>query len=285
MEHAEARELLEVAAVEPDGFERLAAGDTPEAAALAGHIAGCPECTAEMERLRRSAGMIRDALRTMPPPELRDRTLAFVAAVGRPRGTGSAATASVPVDLVPAAGREAPIELQGRSSWTSRRPGLWAATLAAAVVLAVAGTNLIVTNALNERLAAQAEDIESLARIATRTMQIEAQADARHVDLAGQGAAGADASGTLVYSPTSGQLAVLASGLAQPPSGMEYRCWVEIGGSRTRIGQMFLGGDVAYWAGDVVDLAAAVEGSRFGVSLVPIGGNPVSGDPILLGSL
>ena len=71
MEHAEARELLELAAVEPDGFERLAAGDTPEASALAGHIAGCLECGAEMERLRRAAQVIRAAVRAAPPPELR----------------------------------------------------------------------------------------------------------------------------------------------------------------------------------------------------------------------
>ena len=63
MEHTEARELLEIAAVEPDGFERLTAGDTPEAAALAGHIAGCVECATEMERLRRASVVIRDALR------------------------------------------------------------------------------------------------------------------------------------------------------------------------------------------------------------------------------
>src|SRR5262245_64619409 len=52
MEHTEARELLELAAVEPDGFERLAAGDTAEAAALAGHLAGCDrseEHTSELQ--------------------------------------------------------------------------------------------------------------------------------------------------------------------------------------------------------------------------------------------
>ena len=33
MEHREARELLELAAVEPTGLDRLAAGDTPDAGA------------------------------------------------------------------------------------------------------------------------------------------------------------------------------------------------------------------------------------------------------------
>ena len=83
MEHAEARELLEIAALEPGGFDRLAAGDTADAAALAGHIAGCTECAAELERLRRASAVIREAVRTVPPADLRDRTLAYVAAVGR----------------------------------------------------------------------------------------------------------------------------------------------------------------------------------------------------------
>ena len=44
MDHNEVRELLEDAAVEPGGLERLMAGDTPNAALVAGHLAGCAEC-------------------------------------------------------------------------------------------------------------------------------------------------------------------------------------------------------------------------------------------------
>ena len=60
MEHREARELLELAAVEPTGLDRLAAGDTPDAGAVASHLAGCPGCTAEFERLRRTAPLLRE---------------------------------------------------------------------------------------------------------------------------------------------------------------------------------------------------------------------------------
>src|SRR5256885_8585129 len=91
MDHAEARELLELAAVEPGGLARLMAGDTPEAAALAGHLAGCDECTQEMAHLRRVAGIVRGVVRTTPPPELREQTLAFVRAVGRQRSAQPAA--------------------------------------------------------------------------------------------------------------------------------------------------------------------------------------------------
>ena len=86
MDHSEVRELLEDAAIEPGGLERLMAGDTPTASIVAGHLAGCVDCAEELERLRRSVGLIRPTVRSVPPPELKERTLASVAALGRPRG-------------------------------------------------------------------------------------------------------------------------------------------------------------------------------------------------------
>ena len=85
MDHDEVREQLELAATEPAGIDRLMAGDTPLAAAMAAHLAGCSSCTDELDRLRRAAIIIGDAVRTTPPPELRERTLAFVREVGRIR--------------------------------------------------------------------------------------------------------------------------------------------------------------------------------------------------------
>ena len=85
MDHDEVREQLELAATEPAGIDRLMAGDTPLAAAIAAHLAGCSSCTDELDRLRRAAIIIGDAVRTTPPPELRERTLAFVREVGRIR--------------------------------------------------------------------------------------------------------------------------------------------------------------------------------------------------------
>jgi len=87
IEHEEVREALELAAIEPGGLDRLIAGDTTEAALVAGHLAGCPACMAEFVRLRNTSIVIRDVLATEPPAELRERTLSFVRAVGRPRGT------------------------------------------------------------------------------------------------------------------------------------------------------------------------------------------------------
>jgi hypothetical protein len=277
MEHAEARELLEIAAVEPGGFDRLAAGDTPESAALAGHIAGCDVCAAELERLRRASLVIRDALRTAPPPELRDRTLAFVAAVGRPRGGAMAEGATADRR----AGEPAAPSAGGRFA---PGPGLWAASLAAAVVIAILGTSLLVGGSRDTVIQTQATQIASLAKAAAWSLRIDAQPDAKYVELAApNGTPGV--AGTLAFSPRSKELVVLAEGLEHPPPGMQYRCWVEIDGSRRRIGQMFFGGDVAYWVGAVDEIAGVGPGTRFGVSLVPADGDSLSTEPVLAGGL
>ena len=50
MDHDATREQLELAALEPDGLDRLMAGDTATAQAVAGHLAGCPSCAALLEQ-------------------------------------------------------------------------------------------------------------------------------------------------------------------------------------------------------------------------------------------
>jgi hypothetical protein len=276
MEHAEARELLEIAALEPGGFDRLAAGDTPESAALAGHVAGCDECTAELERLRRASAVIREAVRTAPPADLRDRTLAFVAAVGRPRGTYAPTTSPLPERATSgarAARRPAP------------GPGLWVASIAAAVLVAIIGTSLLAAQSRDSLIETQARQIDALAKVATWSHRIDGQPDAEYVVLEGTGSGGSGVEGTLAFSPGTKELVVLAQGLPQPAAGMQYRCWVEIDGARRRIGQMFFGGDVAFWVGPVDEISGVGPGTRFGISLVPAEGDSVSGDPVLVGEL
>ena len=68
MDHDAAREELELAALEPGGLDRLMAGDTALAQAVAAHLAGCPSCTEELVRLQRSAPLVRSVVREMPPP-------------------------------------------------------------------------------------------------------------------------------------------------------------------------------------------------------------------------
>jgi hypothetical protein len=165
-----------------------------------------------------------------------------------------------------------------------RRPApVWAALLAAAaVVVAVLG--------FTAGSASRADPIHQLdGQIAVlqeataMSLHIEAQPDARHVALAASTGDGA-ASGSLVFSPATGELVVVAMGLPHEGSGEEYGCWVEIDGTRHRLGRMYWGGDVAAWSGPASGLSNLPAGTTFGVSLGPPGGG-VDAVPVLTGSL
>jgi len=291
MEHSEARELLELAAVEPDGFDRLAAGDTPESAVLAGHLAGCAECSAELERLRLSSQLIRNAVRSTAPPELKERTLAFVAAVGRDRGAMTAAPAGAPVAIPvataePATGaRDAePLgvdDARRRKAGGIGRLGLWAAAIAAGIAIALIATQLLIVGPQNSQIENQRQAVNALAKAAAWSLQIQGDPNAERVDLV-SATGDTDVTGTITYAPGTNRLVILAQGLEEPPAGMEYRCWVESGGQRVAIGQMFFAGDVAFWVGEVPDIDGVGEDVTFGVSPSPAGDpSDVSADPVL----
>jgi hypothetical protein len=273
MDHAEARELLELAAVEPGGLDRLMAGDTPDAAALAGHLAGCRDCAVVLARLRRDAAVIASVVRSTPPPALRERTLGYVQQVGRDRSPAAIAAGS---------GR-AIDSVRPARPWSRRRRLALLAGIAAALIAAVAGTSLVV-GSLNQTLIARQERVvEALTHVTTSTLRVEAQPDARRVALTGR--PGTAASGSIVFSPASRELVVVATGLTEPASGLELRCWMEVDGRRQPVGRMFFGGDLSYWAGQVDALAAAGTSTRFGVTLVDASGTSVEGDPVLGGEL
>jgi len=277
MDHAEARELLELAAVEPGGLDRLTAGDTPDAAALAGHLAGCPDCTVALARLRRDAAVIAAVVRSTPPPALRQRTLDYVRQVGRDRSPAPSPVANL---------EDARLADPG---WRGRRAGLLAG-LAAALIAAVAGTGLIL-DARNQSLIAerdaqialQADIVTALSKVTSSTLRLEAEPDVRRVELAG--GPGSTANGSILFSPGSGELVVVASGLTEPAAGSELRCWVEVNGQRSPVGRMYFGGELSYWVGEVETLGALGSDARFGVSLVDATGASVSGDPVLTGEL
>ena len=293
MDHADALELIELAAVEPDGLERLMAGDTPGSAAVAGHLAGCPACVAELARIRRTAVTARDVIADLPDPELRARTLAFVREVGRDRSGAGVETASVgaPVlSVVPEAGAVPrssaapeppawPVPVASRTR--SRRRWVVAAGLAAVFLVAVglgfaAGRlNAPPSDAAGREIAVLQETTETMLRLGS-------QPDTRTVELVPT-AAGGGSAGTLMFSPASGELVMVASGLPALTPGQEYGCWVEVNGQRTRIGKMYPGGDLQSWAGPVSGLADLPPHAVFGVSLVPAPG--AAGEPVLTGGL
>ena len=302
IDHDEVREQLELAAVQPGGLDRLAAGDTAEAAALAGHLAGCPSCSAEADRLRAAAGLIRTVVQETPPPELRERTLALVRAVGRPRtavelspagapaASASAGLASIPsttamtppaaVDHgVAAAARRQPIQLGPRRSL---RTILLPLGMAAALVIAIAGTAAVVGGRQDPALIASQQTSAELAKVTSWTLRVAAEPDVQRIALVGQASTG---KGTLLFAPSTTDLVVVASGLAPTPAGQEYRCWVLVNGARQDIGRMDQGGGLAYWVGPVPGLLKLPPGTPFGVSLATINGPLAPGDPVIGGSV
>jgi hypothetical protein len=281
MDHAEAQELIELAAVEPDGLERLMAGDTPESSAVAGHLAGCPACVEELARIGRTATLAREVIAAQPDPALRERTLAFVREVGRDRSAQASITeADEPPSPAPSpAPVMAPQPRPGRPA-PARRSWVAAAGIAAALILAV-GLGFAVAT-----VRSPADDLRHevavLQKATQTTLRLQAAPDTERVALAAT-TVGETSAGSVLFSRSGGDMLVVATGLAPLEAGAEYICWVEAGGERRRLGEMYVGGDSQSWAGEVAGLADLPPDAAFGVSLVPAGAE--SGTPVLWGSL
>ncbi|MDQ1323589.1 MAG: hypothetical protein QG587_924 [Chloroflexota bacterium] len=280
MDHAEALELIELAAVEPDGLDRMMAGDTPESSAVAGHLAGCPACATELVRIRRTAMLARKVLASQPDPALRERTLAVVREVGRdrtapgPNSTGGPAGSSGSPRPVAAPPLSTVRAATARRSWAA------IAGIAAGLILAVAlGFAVATVRSPADELRAE---VAVLQETTEATLRLQAAPDTERVALVPTDAGTASA-GELLFSRSSGELLVVASGLAPLVPGDEYLCWVEADGERRRLGEMYAGGDLQSWAGTVDGLADLPPDAVFGVSLVPDGAE--SGTPVLTGSL
>jgi len=272
MDHDATREQLELAALEPGGLDRLMAGDTATAQAVASHLAGCASCSDELVRLSIASTVIRTVVRELPSPDPRERTLAVV------RATGVSRRATAMAPRVPAAA-EAPVAAVRRGRLVLG----WVGVIAATVALSVLTTSFIVGARVDTQLAAQAKTVEALEEVTTATLAITAMADAEHVALVGTTDRTLD--GNLVFSPSTTELVVVATGLTPPPAGKEYRCWVQTGGARRRVGKMFFSADLAYWIGPAPAVSGLAGAATFGVSLVEVTGQGVDADPVLLGRL
>ena len=274
MDHDDVLEQLELAAVEPGGLDRLVAGDTPTAAAVVAHLAGCEPCAEELRRLGRAAPLLRDVVRTTPSPDLRDRTLAYVREHGRPRPAGIGAS---PVPTMGARPAEA------APGSRTRRILPWVATIAAVIALAVSSAGLLAYRDIANRMSAQTNTITALERVQRATLQLSGEAGSKRVELVA--ADGGDTSGTLLFSPATTKLVVVAYDLARPPSGQEYRCWVAIDGQRHDVGRMFFADELAFWVGDTPEVGQLPAGSQFGVSATSVGSPSLEADPVISGTL
>jgi hypothetical protein len=278
IDHADVRELLELAAVEPSGLERLSAGDTAEAAMVAGHLVGCPSCTEEARRLATAGPILREVVGSIPPDALRERTLALVREVGRARG----APAPVSPAPVSTAAMGLAVDPSGRTRLRRRQLG-WPVALAATIVISLVVGGAVVGVRSGQDLRDQQAETAALAKLNAATLSLTGKPDVQRVALVAT--AEAAVRGTLLFSATARDLVMSASGLRPPPAGQEFACWLTgPDGSRIRIGTMLFSGELAYWAGWADELAAAGPGTQFGVTLVDGSGKPVGGD-VLTGTV
>ena len=158
---------------------------------------------------------------------------------------------------------------------------------AAAVLILVSGgvTGFAVASFRDTAQRQASFEPEGLPEVAAWTVRLDRQPDVRHVLLTGNAAGGGTTFGTLMFSPRTHELVVIADGLPEPPPGHEYRCFVEVAGSRQRLGKMYVSGDLAYWAGAAVVLGNVPSGSLFGVTLVDVANTGGAGPTILSGTL
>ena len=205
-------------------------------------------------------------------------------------GAVAAADAGVAVPVLeptagaPDPGPAEPIRLGERRR---RGPGftLWAAGLAAAVVIAVAGTAFVVGSAAQRTT--DAERAQNAAAVAVAQSALGLVLDPTGDMATPMASPSGAATGLVLIAPRDYRTAVVAAGLPEAPVGQEYACYVVIDGARVLVGRMAERGDIHAWTG-TVDAFAGVAGSsigEYGVVLVPAGSESVDGTPILSGSL
>jgi hypothetical protein len=278
MDHADARARLSDLALEPARLRRFERDDDSDVSELRRHLAGCPECRAELETWRSTIAALDTAVSTTPiDRDLPATSLRALAAsdgdVALPPGLRARTLAATQKQTSSPALRVA-------TSRREMRLPAWFA-IAAALVVVVAGATALVVDRTSQldRARANAAELQDVTVSLDRILQ-----DPSH-QVALLTTSGGTPAGSVSWSAATDTVVVLAGTLQSPPAGQVYRCFIEQNGSRTAVGYMWFSGSLAYWAGTLDTWGATpAAGSRFLVSLEPIGGGS-SGTPVLSGTL
>jgi hypothetical protein len=271
MDHAEAHERLSDLALEPAAIESLAAADDPVSRALRTHLATCPRCAADLSGWRRTWAAVGAArLPVHETGDLDSRTPQLLAPPGDLRARVMEA-----IERAPAAGqppdRSAPERATERSlgsmadlprhrfaALRHRAIGLVAAA-AVAVALLAGGT------AIQSRLDLQHARSANAALESVQASMSRILAQPGHTEVPLRAADGSTG-GVLAWSDA--EFAVLTSDLAAPGEGQTYRCWIELGGTRTVMGDLAFSGSTASWSGSMNGWQwYFAPGATFGISL------------------
>lgn len=262
MDHVEVRQRL-ADALSAGTLPTLLAGDPPadgagydDAAALGAHMASCAPCRAEAGALVTTGALLAAATPddVEAPVAARERILRSVRDMGMVR--------RAPAAVADGSAVRGPVV---------RRWHLAAGLVAVALSVVIAGGLVMVASLGGQRDTAQAE-VAALADLATASSHILARPDHAQLSLA---TADGTPGGMLIFSPSSGQVAVWSRALSGAVTGTHYDCFVARGGSLTLIGWMDQAGDVAYWIGQVpVGITLGQAGDRIVVQAEQPGASP-----------
>jgi anti-sigma-K factor RskA len=201
--------------------------DPAERAAFEEHLAGCPECAAEVAGLLETTARLASSQAVTPPARLKESVLAQIATTRQISPSPAAAGPVLSRPRSPAATDEAggPAPDEASAVVALRRPGWsWAqrsVAIAAAVLTFVAvGLATLLVQADHARSQLDATQ-QAVSRVLTA-------ADAHSISgsIAGAGKA------TIVVSASEGTSVLLGTGLPPAPAGHTYELWY-LGGAHT----------------------------------------------------
>ncbi len=275
--HAEAHERIADLALEPGALDRLG---SPETDSLSAHVAACEACNREVRAWRLTHARL-DAARGSGVDRLELGDLAVDDSITLPAGLREAVVGAVrdlpaadrrDIDALPAADEQPTGGLGPR--WRSGRARGLLALVAVLGIVAV-GAGLIVDQA--SRLDRAERETAALEALAVTVDRVLRDPEHRVVNLRG---ADGTASGSVSWSRQ--DIAVVTMALEPPPPDRVYRCWIERGGVRSPVGEMWFAGGTAFWDGSLDEWATISfdAGGTFGVSLEPIAGS--EGNPAVL---
>ncbi|MFL6141404.1 MAG: anti-sigma factor domain-containing protein [Labedaea sp.] len=217
-----------------------------ERAAFERHLAECDACAQEVRELRETATRLGQTATAEPPPGLRSAVLARISEVRQ-----------LPPEQPPG-GQRSP----GRARLT-----LWLTSSAAAVLLVVA-------TVLGVLLVRERGALDDARQSATSLSSIldagDVKASAAKVDSGG--------SALVVTSRAQNRGLILASGLAEPPSGHVYQAWL-----RDSTGDMHPAGLLPGAGTARLDLNDVNTANGVGLTVEPAGGSPApTTGPVML---
>jgi len=278
MDHVEVRQWLTDAlagGILPSVLDDLAAppgaggaAADPAAEEVRAHLTACDACRAEAGALVTTGVLLAAATPddVLAPVAARERILRSIHETGMVRvPAASRPPVGAPAPAAPLAGAR-PTD-PARRRWRLV-PALASVAMAAVIV----GGLVMVGNMSHQRDVAQAE-VAALGELASASGHILARPDHGQVPLVG---ADGTSMGMVVFSPSSGQVAVWSRDLAGMASGTRYDCFLVRGSSLTLIGWMDDAGNVAYWIGQApAGLTLGHAGDRIVVQADAPGAAPV----------